>query len=92
MDESSAVPNINMKDDPSVKLTIRLIMQGKVSQNFIHHQSYRLFVVFEPFDNECSAVQKITRLCVSENDPSPVFDYFVEKKNVRNVHKFGFFF
>ncbi|XP_037034933.1 poly(rC)-binding protein 3 isoform X3 [Bradysia coprophila] len=29
MDESSAVPNINMKDDPSVKLTIRLIMQGK---------------------------------------------------------------
>lgn len=31
MDESSAVPNINMKDDPSVKLTIRLIMQGKVS-------------------------------------------------------------
>ncbi|KAJ6644046.1 Poly(rC)-binding protein 3 [Pseudolycoriella hygida] len=29
MDESNAMPNINIKDDPSVKLTIRLIMQGK---------------------------------------------------------------
>lgn len=37
MDESSAVPNINMKDDPSVKLTIRLIMQGKVSQILMRH-------------------------------------------------------
>lgn len=39
MDESSALPNINMKDDPSVKLTIRLIMQGKVSLNRYHNST-----------------------------------------------------
>ena len=34
MEESNTGNNLHIKDDASVKLTIRLIMQGKVCRNF----------------------------------------------------------
>lgn len=56
MEENNAPSNLEVKGDPSVTLTIRLIMQGKVSLFMA------FFPIFTPSVRFCSFVYLLTSL------------------------------